>query len=497
MTTNQDVRSPAGDMPSRLSNILNSKYVLERRLGGGGMAEVFLARTVGVEGFSRPVAIKRVLPGFSENPQFARMFISEAQLTSRLQHSNIVSVFDFDRDSENQLFLVMELVDGTDLSGLLATGPLPFSLVIYLAIEILRGLDYAHEMPINADGVQGVVHRDISPHNVLLSWEGTLKVSDFGIAKARAASNATASEIIKGKPAYMSPEQARGRPLDGRSDLFAVGVMLFEMLCLRPLFAGNTLEDILAQLLFDRIPAPHELRPEVPEDLSRAVTSLLARDRELRTPSASAAIAALVACADYPKDGREELITTLSQRFAGRAPVRARDVAHLSPTDQTLVVRSAAPPVAAPARRTITASGDHPRPGPNGEFFDIYLPPDRRRRWPWVILASLLMVGGAAGALVARERSPNPTAIKRPMADEATPTTPSGPAGPDVTVTTPRSPQPSRPPATDGNADTSASSAPTGPGSAPGRDHAPPSHVPVPRIQAPAPKSDGIREIHL
>jgi len=192
-----------------VTTLVNGKYVIEGRLGGGGMAEVFLARTVGAEGFSRQVAIKRVLPGFSDNVQFAQLFIAEAQLTSQLQHTNLVSVFDFDRDREGRLFLVMELVAGTDLDGLLETGPLPLSLVIFLAIEILRGLDYAHELPSVIGGMRGIVHRDISPHNVLSSWDGSVKLSDFGIAKARATTSATASLLIKGKPAFMSPEQAR------------------------------------------------------------------------------------------------------------------------------------------------------------------------------------------------------------------------------------------------------------------------------------------------
>src|ERR1041384_162934 len=295
-----------------MEGALNGKYMIDRHLGGGGMAEVFLACTVGAEGFSRRVAIKRVLPGYSRNAQFATLFVAEAQLTARLQHPNIVSVLDFDRDHEGGLFLVMELVEGTDLEGLLATGALPFPLVIYVVTEILRGLAYAHDLP-GEHGIRGIIHRDISPHNVLLSWQGAVKVSDFGIAKAREAPGATASLFIKGKPAYMSPEQARGEPLDGRSDLFAVGVMLFEMLCLHPLFRAETTAATLTRLLTARIPSPREVRSDIPEDLSRVVSTLLAREREQRFPNAHAALSALVACLDYPRDGREALVTTLAE----------------------------------------------------------------------------------------------------------------------------------------------------------------------------------------
>jgi serine/threonine-protein kinase len=382
-----------------LTVTLNGKYAVERRLGGGGMAEVFLARAIGAEGFSRPVAIKRVLDGLSRDPQFADMFVAEAQLTARLQHPNLVSVLDFDRDADGALFLVMELVDGVDLHQLLETGRLPFSLVIHLAIQILRGLGYAHELPIGADGVRGLVHRDISPHNVLLSWEGAVKVSDFGIAKARAATHASGSLVIKGKPSYMSPEQINGRPLDGRSDLFAVGVMMFEMLCSMHLFAGSTMEETLGQVLYRDIPTVRDIRPDVPDDLSRVVAALLARDREQRMPSAEAAIAALVSCANCPKAGQEELIETLSRRFAGRAPVRPRDIVQLSPSDPTRV--SGWTPVAT-SRPVATSTSD------------LGGLPTHRRRRSWALLVSLASVGvlaGVIGAVVSRGAAEQPAAM--------------------------------------------------------------------------------------
>lgn len=472
------------------------------------MAEVFLGRMMGAEGFSRPVAIKRVLDGFSGNPQFASMFVTEAQLTSRLQHPNIVSVIDFDSDAEGRWFLVMELVDGADLAGLLGTGPLPFSLVIHVVMEILRGLDYAHELPIAEDGVRGLVHRDISPHNVLLSWEGAVKVSDFGIAKARAASNASGSLLIKGKPAYMSPEQINGRPLDGRSDLFSVGVMMFEMLCLQPLFAGNTAEETLGRVMFAPIPDLRALRPEIPEDLSRATASLLVRDRDQRVHSAAAAVAMLAACVDCPKTGREELIAMLSQRFAGRAPMRARSIPRRSHAEPTLVARPAVPERRNPPTAT----------APPG----LGAMPRRDRRWIWAILAGLLVTCGAVGAVVTKARATKPIATTPPAITDAPLLAPANlPAPADLKtsdvptsdvpasdVPTPRPAIPSleppsatQPPSDLGLKAAGARTSTTAPTATKATtmpyEHSPRSHAPAESSQDSTMRSSGIREIHL
>ncbi|HEY0479842.1 MAG TPA: protein kinase [Kofleriaceae bacterium] len=337
---------------------VSGKYRLERRLGGGGMAEVFAGAAVGAEGFSRKVAIKRVLPGYSGNARFAQMFVDEARISAQLVHPNIVSVLDFDRGDDGRLFLVMELVDGVDLDALLATGVLPFPVVIFVIAEVLRGLGFAHDLPIGA-GLRGVVHRDVSPHNVLLSWEGAVKVSDFGIAKARAASEASASVLIKGKPSYMSPEQANGEALDGRSDLFAAGVMLWEMLVGQRLFVGDDTRAILAQVLFHAIPRPRALRPEVPRDLDRVAMKLLERDLPARHATAEDAIADLMRCADTPRAGREALSAVLAGRFPGAAPVR-RSAARGRSADATPAPRS--PGEIPPGTPTLTGAPSGPLP---------------------------------------------------------------------------------------------------------------------------------------
>jgi serine/threonine protein kinase len=335
---------------------MSGKYRLDTRLGGGGMAEVFLGSQLGAEGFSRRVAIKRVLPGYSDNPAFAQMFVAEAQISSRLQHPNVVSVLDFDRDAEGRLFLVMELVDGRDLDALAASGNLPFPVIIYVISEVLRGLGHAHDLP-SGNELRGIVHRDVSPHNVLLSWEGAVKVSDFGIAKARQASEATASVFIKGKPAYMSPEQANGQPLDGRSDLFAVGVMLWEMLTGRRLFVGEDTRATLAAVLFGQIPRPRTVRSDVPKDLERVAMKLLERDLPARYATAEQAIHDLLDCNDAPKNGREQLIRVLAERFPQQAPVRDSVVRSRSGgTPQQMSAQQPYQPLG-PAQQTIADGG--------------------------------------------------------------------------------------------------------------------------------------------
>jgi serine/threonine-protein kinase len=298
-----------------------SRYQLGAKLGSGGMAEVFAGTMIGVEGFARQVAIKRVLAGLSEVPAFATMFVAEAQIASRLAHPNIVSVLDFNRDPEDRLFLVMEYVDGKNLASLLEAGPIPPSTALFIVVELLRGLGYAHDLPDplggpagDASAPRGVIHRDVSPQNLLLSYEGAVKVSDFGLAKVRDASGGVCSGTVRGKPSYMSPEQIAGEPLDGRSDLYAVGVMLWEMLARRPLFAG-TMREIVGQVMFRGVAAPSSLRGDVPADLEAIAMKLLARKRDDRYPTAEAAIEALLRCDAVPRDGRGDLAHLLAERF--------------------------------------------------------------------------------------------------------------------------------------------------------------------------------------
>lgn len=253
------VNAPTGRIEPGDPAAAASRYRLGAKLGAGGMAEVLASTVTGAEGFARPVAIKRVLAGYSKQPAFAAMFIEEARIASRLGHPNIVGVLDFDRDPEGRLFLAMELVEGMDLAALLASGELPVGIAIFIASEMLRGLGFAHDLHDPVSGLRGLIHRDVAPHNVLLSWEGAVKVSDFGLAKALDADGSATTRTVKGHIAYMSPEQANGEALDPRSDLFSLGVVLHELLTGRPLFQGDP-AGVVAQIFFQPIVPPSAVR---------------------------------------------------------------------------------------------------------------------------------------------------------------------------------------------------------------------------------------------
>jgi hypothetical protein len=230
-------------------------------------------------------------------------------------------VFDFKRDETGRLFLVMEYIAGKDLASLAETGVLPTPVTIFIISEVLRGLGYAHALP-NADGTRGVVHRDVSPQNVLISWEGSVKVSDFGIARARDASGNVRSSVVKGKPSYMAPEQIEGLT-DARSDLFAVGVILYELLTGRRLFSGLTPREVFGAILFRKVVPPSRIRRGIPKDVEAVALKLLAREREDRYASAELAIDALSRCAARPLNGASELVRLLAKRFPTEARAHA------------------------------------------------------------------------------------------------------------------------------------------------------------------------------
>ncbi|MEM9190355.1 MAG: protein kinase [Myxococcota bacterium] len=278
-------------------------YELIHRLGAGGMAETFLARRRSAHGVEQTVCLKRILPALSRDASFVRMFLAEARIAARLRHANVVQVVDFGvHDSTH--FMALELVEGVDLRRFLrslwqrGTG-LTTGLVSFIAFELGAALDFAHEA--NPDGsVRGVVHRDISPSNVLLSDAGEVKLADFGIAKAVTTTQSTESGVIKGKIPYMAPEYALNGHCDARSDLFGLGVTLFEAVAGRRPFDGENEIDTLENIRSGRRPHLASLSPSAPPALVAAIERCIEPNPAHRFPTASAFVDALLEVAPPP-----------------------------------------------------------------------------------------------------------------------------------------------------------------------------------------------------
>jgi serine/threonine-protein kinase len=269
------------------------KFKLISRLGRGGMAETWKAQLVASAGVTRPVVIKRVLAGYALIPRFVEMFVNEARVTASLSHGNIAQVLDFG-EVGGEYFLAIEYVHGRTVRELMDTSArqgawhLPVPLACFIGIELCKALHYAHTRTDAAGAPLGIVHRDVSPENVLVSFEGQVKVVDFGVALSRLEGrNETEPGLVKGKYRYFSPEQARGEKVDARSDVFAVGVMLYEMLCGRLPFMG-TEQETLQALLQGRYPPPASLNPALADGLGDVLDHALALDRDRRLQTAAA-----------------------------------------------------------------------------------------------------------------------------------------------------------------------------------------------------------------
>ncbi|OJH33795.1 serine/threonine-protein kinase [Cystobacter ferrugineus] len=265
---------------------LFGKYLLLERINVGGMAEVFTAKAFGVEGFERILAIKKILPTMAEDDEFITMFIDEARISVQLNHANIVHIHELGKH-EDTYFIAMEYVSGRDLRTILERYRrrkeiMPTAQAVFLASKICEGLDYAHRKKDARGQDLNIIHRDISPQNILISYEGEVKLIDFGIAKAANRSQKTQAGILKGKFGYMSPEQVRGLPIDRRSDIFAVGVILYEMLTGERLFVGESDFSTLEKVRNAEVPAPRQFNPNIPAGLEKVLMKALSGEADTR-----------------------------------------------------------------------------------------------------------------------------------------------------------------------------------------------------------------------
>ncbi len=266
------------------------RYKVIEKLASGGMAEVFRAESAGLEGFKKTVAIKRVLPHLSQKKQFMGMFIDEARLSAHLSHSNCVQVFDIGI-GDDTYFIVMEYIDGADLKAVIEHqrkqgGAVPIEEACLICVRICEGLSYAHELRDGRGHHLGIVHRDMSPPNVLITRHGEVKIVDFGLAKANSQLEHSEPGIIKGKFSYLSPEAARGEPVDARTDIFAVGIILWEMLANRRLFLGETDLETVRQVQAAAVPPIRQFNRRVTPEIERILAKTLTKDPRERYQSA-------------------------------------------------------------------------------------------------------------------------------------------------------------------------------------------------------------------
>ena len=386
-------------------------FTIERRLATGGMAEVFLARKEGAEGTSKLLVVKRILPDFGASRRFRTMFIEEAQLATRLNHPNLVQVYEFFDAGADGHVLAMEYVDGPDLGELMRAARnrnvrIGSFISAWICAEAAKGLHYAHEKKDEEGRPLEIVHRDVSPQNVLISYDGVVKITDFGIASARLVEEEDG--VIKGKYGYMSPEQARGEKVDRRSDLYSLGVILWECLTGRALHGGLGGEALLDIVRSGIVEPPSLLVPDVPPELEAIVLKLLAKDRADRFATGREVAGAI----GRVLLARQELVDAgvLEQRIQTLAPERERpsNPPHSTPDEKTQA--------AAPAARSIAGHSQRPHSRGSERARESRGKPKDVREVRHVVLLSLrleLESGGAPSTPEALVRAADARALER------------------------------------------------------------------------------------
>ncbi len=415
------------------------RYDVAGLLATGGMAELFLASQSGPSGFERPVVIKRILPHLAREQSFRDMFLDEARLVVNIRHPNVVQVHELG-DDRGEIFLVMEYLEGESLSmvskRLSQVGEtLPPRAVAHILAEACAGLHAAHELT-NAGRSLGLVHRDVSPHNLFILYSGQAKVIDFGIAKSGDRTSKTQTGTVKGKFAYMAPEQVKAEDVDRRADVFALGVILHELLTGKPLFARANDLLVMQAVCLEPVPPPSAFCAEVDPELERIAMKALSRSREERYPTAQAmrrelvtALQRLSAESESPELADEELASVMRAHFADRVARKAEMLARVREGRTLTRIVGGETDIVLSAEAASQASGT----GSPGQVLSLR-PAAPSRKLPVALSAAVVMsIGIAVGIYASREEAPG--SLGAPASAPAE-------SAPAPRATTPGSPQP-------------------------------------------------------
>jgi eukaryotic-like serine/threonine-protein kinase len=381
------------------------RYELHQKIAMGGMAELFLARAKGAAGFQKTCVIKRVLPHLAQDPSFIQMFLDEARLAASLSHPNIVQIYDLGEEA-GDYFIAMEYLAGEDLAHVLEASaaqqsPVPIPVAARLVALAAGALHHAHELKDAEQRPRGIVHRDVSPANLLLTYQGTLKVLDFGIAQAQSRSHHTEVGQLKGKAGYMSPEQLRAGPVDRRADVWALGVCLHELLTGRRLFQGSSVAQLALAVCEQPIRPPSAFREGVPSELDAWVLAALHRDLSARLPNAEVlgrGLDEVVRQLGQPV-GEAELAAFLERLFGKERGQARMALVHAVEGAPGAVAGSAGPGTAALSERS--ALHQQPTLMTQGMFGSRPALPVVRRgksRLLWSVLAAGVLLWGAWGS---------------------------------------------------------------------------------------------------
>ena len=407
------------------------KYLLLAKIASGGMAELFQGKIVSVKGFEKPVAIKKLLPHLTSDSSLVNMFVNEAKLAALLTHQNIVQIYDLG-SIEGTYFIAMEYLHGKDLRAMINKArqravPVPLEFAIYIVSRICAGLDYAHKLKDFQGSPLNIIHRDISPQNIIVTYEGEVKIVDFGIAKAATHSSETKVGIIKGKLAYMSPEQAAGKSIDHRSDIFSTGILLYELVTQRRMFEGTDLE-VLDRVRKGQFVAAEVVAPNLPPRIVAILQRALAHDPDRRYQFCAEMLTDLEeGFSDFSVRPSAEILGHYMKGLFAEEIATELSVLQEAQTQITPVEDSG--PVEDP---TVTG------PGGTGEGA---VTPERHRRWLGIWAAAALMLAMVLTVIVQQRLAPLPEKSGPAPAREAAAPAPSQQDG--LSSSRPRPEQPS------------------------------------------------------